>query len=163
EFTIKRILIDSGSSADILFKPAFDQLRIPKDQLRLVKTPLVGFARETVHPLGSIDLSIIVGLSPCQTQVQMTFLVVDTPSPYKAIIGRPRLNAMKAIVSTRHLLVKFPTRFGMGQIRGDQQTARQCYQTTIKNKEKEKALPIVNVDLRGEVKPERPRLVEDVV
>ncbi|GAV68464.1 hypothetical protein CFOL_v3_11967 [Cephalotus follicularis] len=70
---------------------------------------------------------------------------------------------MEAIVSTRHLLVKFPTRFGVGQIRGDQQAARQCYQTTIKNKKKEKVLPIANVELRGDVETKRPRPVEDVV
>ncbi|GAV87003.1 LOW QUALITY PROTEIN: hypothetical protein CFOL_v3_30429, partial [Cephalotus follicularis] len=86
-FTMKRILIDSGSSVDILYKHAFDQLRIPIDQLKPVKTPLVGFAGEMVHPLGSIDLFVVAGTTPCQTQVEITFLVVDTPSPYNAIIG----------------------------------------------------------------------------
>ncbi|GAV66163.1 hypothetical protein CFOL_v3_09673, partial [Cephalotus follicularis] len=95
-FTMKRILIDNGSSADILYKHAFDQLRIPADQLKPVKTPLVGFAGETIHPLGSINLSVVAGTAPRQTQVKMTFLVVDTPSPYNAIIGRPGLNLLEA-------------------------------------------------------------------
>ncbi|GAV72080.1 LOW QUALITY PROTEIN: hypothetical protein CFOL_v3_15569, partial [Cephalotus follicularis] len=95
-FTMKRILIDNGSSADILYKHAFDQLRIPVDQLKPVKTPLVGFAGETIHPLGSINLSVVVSTAPRQTQVEMTFLVVDTPSPYNAIIGRPGLNLLEA-------------------------------------------------------------------
>ncbi|GAV65270.1 hypothetical protein CFOL_v3_08785, partial [Cephalotus follicularis] len=95
-FTTKRILIDSGSSADILYKHDFDQLRIPVNQLKPVKTPLVGFAGEMVNPLGSIDLSVVAGTAPRQTQVQMTFLVVDKPSPYNAIIGRPGLNMMEA-------------------------------------------------------------------
>ncbi|GAV59930.1 hypothetical protein CFOL_v3_03461, partial [Cephalotus follicularis] len=95
-FTTKRILIDSGSSADILYKHVFDQLRIPVDQLKPVKTPLVGFAGEMVNPLGSIDLSVVAGTAPRQTQVQMTFLVVNKPSPYNAIIGRPGLNMMEA-------------------------------------------------------------------
>ncbi|GAV60494.1 hypothetical protein CFOL_v3_04024, partial [Cephalotus follicularis] len=85
-FTMKRILIDSGSSADILYKHAFDQLRIPADQLKPVKTPLVGFTGETIHPLGSINLSVVAGMAPRQAQVEMTFLVVDTPSPYNAIV-----------------------------------------------------------------------------
>ncbi|GAV81707.1 LOW QUALITY PROTEIN: hypothetical protein CFOL_v3_25161, partial [Cephalotus follicularis] len=84
-FTMKRILIDSGSSADILYKHAFDQFRIPADQLRPVKTPLVGFVGEMVHPLGSINLLVVAGTAP-RTQVQMNFLVVDTPSPYNAIV-----------------------------------------------------------------------------
>ncbi|GAV65248.1 hypothetical protein CFOL_v3_08763, partial [Cephalotus follicularis] len=95
-FTMKRILIDNGSSADILYKHAFDQLRIPADQLKPVKTPLIGFAGETIHPLGSINLFVVAGMAPRQTQVEMTFLVVDTPSPYNAIIGRPGLNLLEA-------------------------------------------------------------------
>ncbi|GAV59832.1 hypothetical protein CFOL_v3_03363, partial [Cephalotus follicularis] len=95
-FTMKRILIDSGSSVDILYKHAFDQLRIPADQLKTVKTPLVGFVGETIHPLGSINLSVVAGTAPRQTQVDMTFLVVDTPSPYNAIVGRPGLNLLEA-------------------------------------------------------------------
>ncbi|GAV58176.1 hypothetical protein CFOL_v3_01710, partial [Cephalotus follicularis] len=95
-FTKKRILIDNGSSADILYKHAFDQLRISADQLKLVKTPLVGFAGETIHPLGSIKLSVVAGTAPRQTQVEITFLVVDTPSPYNAIVGRPGLNLLEA-------------------------------------------------------------------
>ncbi|GAV79084.1 hypothetical protein CFOL_v3_22549, partial [Cephalotus follicularis] len=95
-FTMKRNLIDSGSSTDILYKHAFDQLRIPADQLKPVKTPLVGFAGEMIHPLGSINLSVVAGTAPRQTQVEMTFLVMDTPSPYNVIVGRPGLNLMEA-------------------------------------------------------------------
>ncbi|GAV76830.1 hypothetical protein CFOL_v3_20303 [Cephalotus follicularis] len=160
---MKRILIDTGSSTDILYKHAFDQLRIPADQLKPMKTPLVGFAGEMVYHLGSINLSVVAGTAPCQTQVEMIFLVVDTPSPYNAIIGRPGLNSMEAIVSTRHLLMKFPTRFGVGEVRGDQQVARQCYKTAIMDKGKDKVLPIANVELRGDIEPERPKPVEDVV
>ncbi|GAV60173.1 hypothetical protein CFOL_v3_03704, partial [Cephalotus follicularis] len=162
-FTMKRILIDSGSSADILYKHTFDQLRIPADQLKPVKTPLVGFTGETIHPLGFINLSVVAGTAPCQTQVEMMFLVVDTPSPYNAIVGRPSLNLLEAIVSTRHLVVKFPTRFGVGEVRGDQQAARQCYKTAILDKGKGKVLPIANVELRGDIDPERPQPVEDVL
>ncbi|GAV64575.1 hypothetical protein CFOL_v3_08093 [Cephalotus follicularis] len=160
---MKRILIDSGSSADILYKHVFDQLRIPADQLKPVKTPLVGFTDETIHPLGFINLSVVAGTAPRQTQVEMTFLVIDTPSPYNAIVGRPGLNMLEVIVSTRHLTVKFPTRFGVGEVRGDQEVARQCYKTTISDKGKDKVLPIANVDLRGDMEPERPQPVEDVL
>ncbi|GAV65022.1 hypothetical protein CFOL_v3_08537, partial [Cephalotus follicularis] len=75
-FTMKIIFIDSGSSADILYKHAFDQLRIPTDQLKPVKTPLIGFVGEMVHPLRSIDLFMVADTAPRQTQVQMTFMVV---------------------------------------------------------------------------------------
>ncbi|GAV67001.1 hypothetical protein CFOL_v3_10510, partial [Cephalotus follicularis] len=162
-FTMKRILTDSGNSTDILYKHAFDQLKISVDQLKPVKTPLIGFAGEMVNPLGAIDLSVVAGTAPRQTQVQMTFLVVDTPSPYNAIIGRPGLNLMEAIVSMRHLLMKFPTRFGVGEARGDQQAARQCNKTSVTDRGKDKVLMVENVELSGDMDPKRPRPAEDVL
>ena len=57
----------------------------------------------------------------------VTFLVVDCSSLYNAILGRPTLNSWKAVTSTYHLMIKFPTEYGVGEVRGDQVTARECY------------------------------------
>ncbi|GAV76335.1 hypothetical protein CFOL_v3_19810 [Cephalotus follicularis] len=59
--------------------------------------------------------------------------------------------------------MKFPTRFGVGEVRGDQQVARQCYKTVMMDKGKEKALSVANMELRGDVEPERPQPVEEVL
>ncbi|GAV91301.1 hypothetical protein CFOL_v3_34697, partial [Cephalotus follicularis] len=59
--------------------------------------------------------------------------------------------------------MKFPTRFGVGEVRGDQQAVRRCYKTAISDKGKDKALSIENVELRGDMEPERPQPVEDVL
>ena len=53
--------------------------------------------------------------------------MVDCSSSYNAIIGRPTLNSWKAVTSTYHLSVKFLTEYGVGQVQGDQLTARECY------------------------------------
>ena len=53
--------------------------------------------------------------------------MVDCSSSYNAIIGRPTLNRWKAVTSTYHLSVKFPTEYGVGQVQGDQLAARECY------------------------------------
>ena len=57
----------------------------------------------------------------------MTFLVVDYSSAYDAILGRPTLNSWKAVTSTYHLMIKFPTDYGVGELRGDQVAACECY------------------------------------
>ena len=57
----------------------------------------------------------------------MNFLVVDCLSSYNAIIGRPTLNSWKAVTSTYHLSIKFPTEHGVGQVQGDQLAVRECY------------------------------------
>ena len=57
--------------------------------------------------------------------------MVDCSSSYNAIIGRPTLNIWKAITSTYHLSVKFPTEYEIGQAQGDQLAARECYLATL--------------------------------
>jgi hypothetical protein len=58
---IQRVLIDTGSSADILFKSVFDHMSIPRGRVALVVCHLLGFAGEMVLPLGSIELPITAG------------------------------------------------------------------------------------------------------
>ena len=55
---------------------------------------------------------------------QLNFLVVDCPSSYNVIIGRPTLNKWKAATSTYCLKVKFPTDNGVGEVKGVQVLAR---------------------------------------
>uniref|UniRef100_A0A2N9FPR8 Integrase catalytic domain-containing protein n=1 Tax=Fagus sylvatica TaxID=28930 RepID=A0A2N9FPR8_FAGSY len=53
------------------------------------------------------------------------------PQAYNAIIGRPTLNRLRAVTSTYHLLLKFPTEHGIGEVRGDQVAARECYLASL--------------------------------
>ncbi|KAJ0985389.1 hypothetical protein J5N97_003745 [Dioscorea zingiberensis] len=133
-FQMKRVLIDSGSSVDILFWSAFERMRYDADDLLPVKSSLVGFSGGVVQPEGMISLPVTIGNSPRSSTVTANFLVVRCASSYNVILDRPTLNALKAVISTYHLLLKFPTESGSGEIRGDQPLARQCYVSTLKGK-----------------------------
>ena len=89
DYTTKRVLVDNGSSADILYYPAFQQMRLGRDQLRPVNSLLVGFGGMKVQPVGIISLLVVVGAYPQQITKDVNFLVVDCSSFYNAIIGRP--------------------------------------------------------------------------
>ena len=61
----------------------------------------------------------------------MTFLVVDCLSAYNAILGRPTLNLWKAVTLIYHLMIKFPTDYGVGEVLGDQVATCECYITML--------------------------------
>lgn len=73
--------------------------------------------------MGVITLLVTVRMSPCQITNVVDFLIVDCPSTYNAILGKPMLNKMKAVTSTYHLLIHFLTEEGVGEVRGDQAVA----------------------------------------
>ena len=119
--------MDNGSSADILYYLAFHQIRIKRERLIPTNAPLVGFGGTRVHPLGVVTLLVMVEDYPQQITRGVTFLVVDCSSAYNTILGCPTLNSWKAITSTYHLMIKFPTEYRVGEVIKDQVAAHECY------------------------------------
>ena len=70
------------------------------------------------------------------------FIVVEAPSTYNVILGRPTLNQARSVVSTHSLIFKFPTPKGTGVLKGDQATARSCYVTSLRRGAVPEALTI---------------------
>jgi len=132
-YQTRRILVDTWSSTDILFKSAFDYMGVPREKVVPVSCHLLGFAGENVLPIGSIDLPITAGTYPRQKVIMVKFLIVDRVSAYNAIIGRTALNDLKAVTSTPHISMKFPTEEGVGVVKGDQKEARCCYNLSLKS------------------------------
>ena len=59
-----RLLIDNGSSADILYYSAFQQMGIDRERLISMNASLVGFGGIRVLPLGVVTLFVVVGNYP---------------------------------------------------------------------------------------------------
>ena len=132
--TMHIVLVDNGSSTNIIFASAFDKMGIGREKLETINAYLRGFSGERVLPLGLIQLVLTLGDPPCQATTTVRFLIVDAKSAYNILLGRPSLNAVRAIPSAYHMVIKFLTANGVGMVRGDQRISRECYLASMKQK-----------------------------
>ncbi|KAL5756475.1 hypothetical protein ACOSQ2_021221 [Xanthoceras sorbifolium] len=116
---VVRVMVDTGSSVDILFKDALDKFNLKSVMLNNCTSPLYGFTGDSVIPMGTIILPVTLGQPPAQIKWFTKFLVVDTPSAYNIILARPFLVRTKSVLSIYHHVLKFPVRDSVRVIHGD--------------------------------------------
>ena len=124
DFDVRRILIDPGSSTDLLQELVISHMGRDLSGLENPRRILSGFNRAATTSLG--DIVLPVQASPITINIQ--FYVVQDLSPFNAILGRTWMHYMKAIPSTYHQMVSFLTEDGQIDLYGSQLAARQCYQ-----------------------------------
>ncbi|GAY49647.1 hypothetical protein CUMW_120740, partial [Citrus unshiu] len=102
---VRRILIDNGSSVNILDDATVEKMRLEQDKIKPFEQPLIGFS----------GISLLTD-----------FLVVKATSPYNAILGRQWIHKMRVVPSTYHQVLCYQTIYGIEEIGGDQATTRTC-------------------------------------
>ncbi|XP_060968811.1 uncharacterized protein LOC133036284 [Cannabis sativa] len=133
---VHRILVDNGSSVNLLNFQAFKQMGLQEKDLRPVTSSIYGFTGDVIALKGMIKLPITLRTAPVTAKSMADFAVIDQYSAYNAMIGRPILKEMKIITSIYHLTMKFPTSAEVGSVRGVQADSRECYNTAVKLAEK---------------------------
>ncbi|XP_021838327.2 uncharacterized protein [Spinacia oleracea] len=129
---VKRILIDTGSSSDIMSMECLSRLAHDPKNMESIHYPIIGFGGSIIHPAGVINLPVRIGDRKDGRKMGVNFLIVKDLTAYNVILGRPTLNKIKAVVVTHLMLLKFVCDDGaIGTIHGDQQQARECYLTTL--------------------------------
>jgi len=133
-FVVRKILVDQGSSVDILYWKTFKKLQIPESDIQYYKDQIVGFSGERVDTRGYIDLytKFGEGAATCKV-IKIRYLLVEANTSYNVLLGRPSLNKLGAIVSTPHLAMKFPSASGdVITLHVDQKMAREFYAASLK-------------------------------
>jgi hypothetical protein len=124
-FQIKQAMVDTGSSANVLFWEDFEKLGLPKEVMREHRGALLGFSGQSVEIIGYVDLRTTFGEGENAKTIVIKYIIVDAQSSYNLILGRPALNGLGAINSTTHLCIKYPLEGdGVGIVKADQSIAR---------------------------------------
>jgi len=133
--TVHRVLVDQGSSADVMFWQTFGKLQLSPDQLRPYGGCLYGFIGDQVEVRGYIELRTTFTDGLASRTEKIGYLVVNASSAYNILLGRPTLNRTGVVPSTRHMKVKLPSMEGLIiTICSDQKEAKKCYENSLKNK-----------------------------
>ncbi|XP_031265000.1 uncharacterized protein LOC116123354 [Pistacia vera] len=128
---VKRVFVDGGSSANILFLTTVKAMDLEEENINRRPTLLVGFSSQQKYTIGEIVLPIYASGVNRQTD----FLVIDAPSPYNVILGRPWIHDMRAVSSTFHQTIRFPSKWGVREIKGDPKASKDCYKNAFKGKD----------------------------
>ena len=85
DYDVKRVMVDGGSAAEIMYLELYKGLKLKLEDLMLYSSSLMSFDGKLVIPKGMIRLPIQTG----PEIMEVNFIVVDTYSPYIAIVARP--------------------------------------------------------------------------
>ena len=113
-----------------MYLDLYKGLNLKSKDLMAYESPLISFKGKIVIPKGQIRLPVQTDLEI----IEVDFIVVDSYSPYIAIVARPWLHALGAVSSTLHQRVKYPSECLVKEILGNQSVARQCMVAAILHK-----------------------------
>ncbi|XP_050909727.1 uncharacterized protein LOC127123560 [Lathyrus oleraceus] len=100
---LSRVLVDTGSSLNVLPKSTLSQLQFKGPEMRTSALIVRAFDGSRRQVVGEVDLSICVG----QHQFSITFQVMDINPTYSCLLGRPWIHAAGKVTSTLHQKLKY--------------------------------------------------------
>ncbi|RDX66181.1 hypothetical protein CR513_55075, partial [Mucuna pruriens] len=102
-YMIARVLIDNGSSLNVMPKAMLDKLYLTSSTLKISSVVVRAFDASKREVMGEITLPIRIG----PTTFDITFQVMDIRPAYNCLLGRPWIHAVGAVLSSLHQKVKF--------------------------------------------------------
>ncbi|XP_057760925.1 uncharacterized protein LOC130981349 [Arachis stenosperma] len=154
---VKRILVDTGTDSNIMFRNVFDALGLRDADLTTHQHGVIGLGDNFIKPDGVISLPISVGQTQGRRSTMAEFVILRDSTAYNIILGRKTINDVEAIINTKLLVMKFVTDDGsIGSIRGDIETAVAYDNASLSLRKKSKeasGMFLADLDARVDDKP----------
>jgi len=132
---VHRVLVDQGSSTDVMFWTTFNKLQLSPNMLRPYGGCLYGFAGNQVEVHRHLELRTTFTDGTASHTESIRYLVVNASSAYNMLLGRPTLNRLGAVPLMRHMKMKLPDLAGkVITIKSDWKEAKRCYENNLKTK-----------------------------
>ncbi|RDX60418.1 hypothetical protein CR513_61438, partial [Mucuna pruriens] len=116
-YMIARVLIDNGSSLNVLPKATLDKLASIDAQLKASPVVVRAFDGSKREVMGEISLPILIG----PVLFNIDFQVMDIHPAYSCLLGRPWIHAAGAVPSSLHQQVKFISNHQIISIMGEKE------------------------------------------
>ncbi|XP_026410946.1 uncharacterized protein LOC113306195 [Papaver somniferum] len=126
-FRVHRILVDTGSSVNVLFSGAYSSMNLPHNLIEEDENPIISFSGEVTKEIGKVKIPITVA----DKSVLGNFLLLDCRAPYNAIVGRDWLHEIGAVTSSYPQCLNFISPEGVVKVRSDQMVAHKCHESAM--------------------------------
>ena len=124
---MKKVFIDAGSGLNLIYADTLRAMNISLTNLAPTTTTFHGIVpMSAVLPLGTINLDVVFGQPENFRREAMDFEVVDWPSQYNAILGRPMFARFMAVPHYPYLKLKIPGPRGVITIAGSFERSDNC-------------------------------------
>ncbi|XP_019239889.1 PREDICTED: uncharacterized protein LOC109219876 [Nicotiana attenuata] len=114
--------MDPGSSAHVIRSTVVEQLGL-LDQVIPTSRIFNGFNMAGEATEGEITLPVNISNAVQDTR----FHVIKGDARYNALLGRPWIHNMKAVLSTLHQMMKFPIKDGIKTVYGEQHAVKEIF------------------------------------
>ena len=117
---LTKVLIDGGSELNVLYSWTYDAMGLSIATIRPTNAPIFGVVPEVrVSPHGQITLPVTFGGQVNFRTKMLNFEIIDLPSAYQAILGRPCHMKFMVVPNYAYLKLKLSGPRGIIIVSGD--------------------------------------------
>jgi hypothetical protein len=126
-YDIDRIFMDAGSGINLIYAKTLRAMHISLELLKPTDCYLHGIVLGSAnYPLGRIALNVCFGNRQNYRREKLDFEVMDWPSQYHAILGRPAFSRFMEVPHYTYLVLKMPGPKGIITVKGSFELSDLC-------------------------------------
>jgi hypothetical protein len=126
-YNVERVFMDAGSGINLIYTRTLKAMCISLESLKPTDCSFHGIVPGGAnYPLGKIDLDVCFGNSSNYHREKLEFEVMDWPSQYHAILGRPAFAKFMAVPHYAYLTLKIPGPKGTITLQGCFEVSNTC-------------------------------------